>query len=87
MSEFPRFTYEGDVMVHMSDADRVCRAADLMRFMQESATRQLEALGPNLDTLQSLGRAFILSRISIDFPEPVHTFETVAVLNQPGGCV
>ena len=83
MSEFPRFTYEGDVMVHMSDADRVCRAADLMRFMQESATRQLEDLGPNLDTLQSLGRAFILSRISIDFPEPVHTFETVRCTTWP----
>lgn len=83
MSEFPRFTYEGDIMIHMSDAGRVCRAADLMRFMQESATRQLEALGPNLDTLLSLGRAFILSRISIDFPEPVHTFETVRCTTWP----
>ena len=83
MATFPRFTFSGDIMIHMSDAGRVCRAADLMRFMQESATRQLEALGPNLDTLQSLGRAFILSRISIDFPEPVHTFETVCCTTWP----
>ena len=77
MSDYPRFTYEGDIMVHMSDAARVCRAADLMRFMQDSATRQLEALGPNLSTLQSLRRAFILSRISIDFPAPVYTYDRV----------
>ncbi len=83
MAEYSRFTYDGDIMIHMSDANRVCRAADLMRFMQESATRQLEALGPNLDTLQSLGRAFILSRISIDFPSPVHTFEKVRCTTWP----
>ena len=83
MSEYSRFTYEGDVMVHMSDANRICRAADLMRFMQEAATRQLEALGPNLTTLQSQGRAFIMSRISIDFPAPVYTFDTVQCTTWP----
>lgn len=83
MPEFPRFSYQGDVMVHMSDANRVCRAADLMRFMQQSATSQLEVLGPNLDTLQSRGHAFILSRISIDFPTPVHTFEKVMCTTWP----
>ena len=83
MSEFSRFTYDGDVMIHMSDCNRVCRAADLMRFMQDSATRQLEELGPNLDTLQSLGRAFILSRISIDFPAPVHTFDRLQCTTWP----
>ena len=83
MSEHPRFTYDGDIMVHMSDANRVCRAADLMRLMQQSATRQLEELGPNLTTLQSLGRAFILSRISIDFPAPVHTYDRVACTTWP----
>ncbi len=83
MSEYSRFTYEGDVMVHMSDANRICRTADLMRFMQQSATRQLEELGPNLNTLQSQGRAFILSRIAIDFPEPIYTFDTVQCTTWP----
>ncbi len=83
MSEYSPFTYDGDIMIHMSDANRVCRAADLMRFMQQSATRQLEVLGPNLDTLQSRGHAFILSRISIDFPVPVHTFEKVRCTTWP----
>jgi len=83
MSEYSRFTYEGDVMVHMSDDNRVCRAADLMRFMQETATRQLEVLGPNLTTLQSQGRAFIMSRIAIDFPEPIYTFDAVQCTTWP----
>lgn len=83
MSEYSRYAYPADIMIHMCDANRICRAADLMRFMQESATRQLEALGPNLDTLQSLGRAFLLSRISIDFPEPVYTFDTVQCTTWP----
>ena len=83
MSESPRFSYPADIMVHMSDANRVCRAADLMRLMQQSATRQLEVLGPNLDTLQSRGHAFILSRISIDFPTPVHTFDNVLCTTWP----
>lgn len=83
MSDYPRYSYQGDVMIHMSDADRVCRAADLMRFMQESATRQLEEYGPNVATLRALGRAFILSRISIDFPAVVHTFDTVDCTTWP----
>ena len=83
MSEFPRFSYQSDVMVHMADANRVCRAADLMRFMQQAATCQLEVFGPDLDTLQSRGHAFILSRIAIDFPSPVHTFEKVVCTTWP----
>ena len=52
MSEYSRFTYEGDVMVHMSDDNRVCRAADLMRFMQESANSQCRNMGPSLESLR-----------------------------------
>ena len=83
MSDYPRFTYDGDIMVHMSDANRICRPADLLRFMQQSATTQLEALGPNLDTLQSRGHAFILSRISMDYLTPAHTFETISCTTWP----
>lgn len=79
----PRYEYSADVMVHMCDDARICRPADLMRFMQESATRQLEALGPDTETLRALGRAFILSRISIDFPTPVRTFSRVRCTTWP----
>ncbi|MBQ7983710.1 MAG: hypothetical protein IJ302_09070 [Clostridia bacterium] len=83
MSEYPRFTFPADIMIHMSDPARICRAADMMRFMQESATRQLEEYGPTMREMQSMGRAFILSRISIDFPEPAHTFERINCTTWP----
>ena len=81
--EAPRFVMGAEVMVHMCDLHGICRPADVMRLMQESATRQLEALGPNRQTLKKRHQAFILSRISVDLPAPLHLFDKAACTTWP----
>ncbi len=67
----------------MTDEAGYCRAADMMRFMQEAAIMQLEQSGPTHASLSEKGQAFILSRISVDFPVPVPYFETVEAETWP----
>lgn len=78
MSEYPRFALEFPVRMHMTDQNGFCHAADIMRFMQETAIMQLEQWGPNYAAMQSRHQAFVLSRITIDFSIPVRYFETLS---------
>ncbi len=71
------------VRIHMTDETGYCRAADMMRFLQESAIMQLEHNGPTHASLSAKGQAFMLSRFSIDFPVPVPYFETVCAETWP----
>ncbi len=75
MSETPRFVLPSAVRMHMTDVTGSCRAADLMRLMQEAATLQSEQYHLTRKELVSRGQAFILSRFSIDFPSCVRYFE------------
>ena len=81
--EYPRFELEFPIRMHMTDDRGFCRAAEMMRFMQETATMQLEQYGPDYATLCSRGQAFIMSRISIDFPEPVRYFDVLRSTSWP----
>lgn len=83
MSEAPRFELDFPVRLHMTDTSGLCRAADMMRFMQETAIMQLEHYGPNLAEQQKNGQTFVLSRISIDFPVPVTHFDVIRAATWP----
>ncbi len=71
------------VRIHMTDENGHCRPGDMMRFMQEAAIMQLEHNHPTHAELSAKGRAFILSRISIDFFAPVPYFHTVEAETWP----
>lgn len=69
--------------VHMTDAGGNCRASEILRLMQEAANRQLEHRGPTMAELRAQGRAFILSRISVDIHRTVAAYEHLDSVSWP----
>ena len=57
------------VNIHDVDPNGVCRASAMLRFMQSSAEAQLSEYGMSYDELKEKKRAFILSRIYMEFAE------------------
>ncbi len=78
-----RYEEEFEVTAHMTDADDVCRASEILRFLQEAANRQLEHFGPTAAQLYEQKRAFFLSRISIDIERPLHAYDRVLANSWP----
>ena len=78
-----QFTQEFEITTHMTDFQEICKAAELLRFMQESAVRQLDVRGPSQKYLLETGRAFILSRITMDFYRPLHYYDRVKAITWP----
>ncbi len=61
------------VDVHDVDFNGIARASMLMRYIQSSAQSQLTDNGMSYDELKSKNRAFILSRIKLEFTKPVRS--------------
>lgn len=59
--------------VHDVDFNGIVRASMLMRYIQSSAQSQLTDNGMSYDNLKALNRAFILSRIKLEFTKPVRS--------------
>lgn len=55
--------------MHDVDVNGVCRASTLLRYLQIAANSQLADHGMTYDALKGEGRAFILSRIAMEFTE------------------
>ena len=64
-----RNSFELDI--HDVDYNGIARASALMRHMQTVAQNQLTENGMSYDELIKIHRAFLLSRITIEFNEPV----------------
>ena len=65
---------------HDTDASRRVRPSELLVYMQETANRQFESAGRDLDVERDNQHiAFILSKISLDFYESVHAYEEIDV--------
>ncbi len=77
------YSYELFADAHDADAEGVLRPAPLLRYMQTAANLQLETYGPKSSELLENGRAFILSRIAIDFLSPVHSYDPLTVMTWP----
>lgn len=72
-----------EVNAHMTDADGICRASEVLRLLQEAANRQLEHRGPTEADLRAQGRAFLLSRISVSILRPLRAYEKVVTASWP----
>lgn len=79
----PDFRYTLSVDVHDVDFNGVARASSLMRYMQTAAQSQLSSIGLSYDQLRERGRAFILSRMKMEFYEPVRTYEPLTAISYP----
>ena len=72
-----------EVDIHDVDFNGVARTSSLMRYIQSAAQSQLTDNGLSYDTLKSKKRAFILSRIKMEFTENVRAYEKLNAITFP----
>lgn len=71
------------VDIHDVDFNGVCRASSLLRYVQSAAQAQLNGNGMSYDNLKKMNRAFIISRMRIEFDEPVYPYEALEAITFP----
>ena len=69
--------------IHDVDINGVVRTSSLMKYIQSAAQTQLTLNGMSYDELRDMKRAFILSRIKMEFTEPVRAYEKVTAVTYP----
>ena len=75
-----KYTEKYTVKWHDTDASRRVRPSELLVYMQETANRQFVSVGRDLDKERDSEHiGFILSKISLDFIEPVYAYEEIEV--------
>ncbi len=72
-----------EVDIHEVDYNGVARASAIMRYMQTAAQNQLTENGMSYDQLIERNRAFILSRITMEFSEPLRAYDRLSALSFP----
>ena len=69
--------------IHDADYNGVIRASSLMKYIQSAAQTQLTLNGMSYEALRSMKRAFILSRIKMEFTESVRAYEPLTAVTYP----
>ena len=69
--------------IHDVDFNGVARTSSLMRYIQSAAQAQLTDKGFSYDVMKAQKRAFILSRIKMEFTEPVRAYEHLTAITFP----
>ena len=72
-----------EVDVHDIDYNGICRASSLMRYIQSAADAQLTENGMSYTTLKNQNRAFIISRIRLEFSEPIYAYDKLEAITFP----
>ena len=71
------------VDIHDVDYNGVARLSSLMRYIQSAAQTQLTVNGKSYEELRKMNRGFILSRIKMEFTEPVRAYEPLTAVTYP----
>ena len=71
------------VDIHDVDFNGVARTSALMKYIQNAAQTQLTVNGKSYDTLKKNNRAFILSRMTMEFTEAVRAYEPLTAITFP----
>lgn len=71
------------VDIHDVDYNGVARTSALMKYIQSAAQTQLTENGMSYDELRNKNRAFILSRIKMEFTDTVRAYEPLTALSFP----
>lgn len=69
--------------IHDVDYNGVVRTSSLMKYIQSAAQTQLTLNGMSYDQLKGMKRAFILSRIKMEFTEPVRAYDNLTAVTYP----
>lgn len=79
----PDFRYDLSVDVHDVDYNGVAKASALMQYIQSAAQSQLTSIGLSYDELKNKSRAFILSKIKMEFTEAVRSYDRLTAVSYP----
>ena len=71
------------VDIHDVDFNGVARTSSLMKYIQSAAQTQLTENGLSYEELRRRGRAFILSKIKMEFTETVRAYEPLVAVTFP----
>ena len=77
------YRYNLEVDVHDVDHNGVARLSSLMRYIQTAAQSQLTENGMSYDQLRSMHRAFLLSRIKMEFTESIRAYDPLTAISYP----
>lgn len=77
------FKMKVNVDVHDVDYNGVARFSSLMKYIQTAAQSQLTESGFSYDNLKGQKRAFILSRIKMEFNETVRAYDNLEAVSFP----
>ena len=69
------FRKQIEVDGHDVDFNGVCRVSSLMKYIQTTAQQQLTENGMSYDELKDMKRAFIISKIRLEFNAPVYAYD------------
>lgn len=77
--------FKSDLIADIHDVDHngIARTSSLMRYIQSAAQTQLTLNGMSYDELKGMKRAFILSRIKLEFTEPIRAYERLTAITYP----
>lgn len=77
------FSKDIEVDIHDVDYNGVARLSSLMKYIQTAAQTQLTTNGMSYEQLKEMGRAFILSRITMEFTETVRAYDRLTAVTFP----
>ena len=79
----PDFRYNLTVDVHDLDYNGICKTSSLMKYIQSAAQSQLTEIGLSYDELKRRNRAFIISKIKMEFFEPIRAYDVLTAISFP----
>ena len=72
-----KWTEEYRINVHDADLNGIVSVSGLMRYMQDTANRNMAGEGPSFEELFEKGYSFVLSRLGISLYAPLHAHDTI----------
>lgn len=77
------YSINHEVDVHDVDFNGIARVSSIMRYIQSAAQCQLTENGMSYDNLVKANRAFFISKIKIDLPGYVKSYDRVEAVTYP----
>lgn len=78
-----KYSYNFSVDIHDVDHNGQARCSSLMRYIQTAAQSQLTENGMSYDELRDMHRAFILSKIKMEFTEDIRAYVPLRAISYP----
>ena len=74
-----KFSYNHKVNGYETDLNGVVNVTSILRYAQEAANLQHLKYGPTIPELRESGKAFILSRVALDYIKPIKVHDELVI--------